>query len=572
MKPSGLALALALGGLVLTVAAAVPTLEEGGIPVTSYGGTSPWAAVLELLTSAAVFGAAALLATDRRWTTSALGTFVLGVAWAGASWAGWTDAPDLVQNIGMLLVPAVAPAALLVVASLLPSHGARVAGAALAAVGLASATALWLARDPFLDRYCWRDCVASALAPFADVGRLRSLTNVTLGLGVACSLLTVLLCAQGLATRAPRRRATAWALAPGLIVGGTLALSSLTLLIEPAEDPERPLFVALFAARAVALTAFAAGLAAMALRPRLVQRAIARLTGDPSRATAGDLAAALGRALGEPELRIGYPLPGGDAIVGADGMHVSMDDAAVRILRGDELVALVDSPGGSLSAWTLDRELGPAGRLALANERLRAEQLARLRELTELRRRIVATGDAERQKLERDLHDGAQQRLLALTFDVRVALTRAEAEEDPALALSLRQAVEEVTAASTELRAIAHGLFPAVLTIAGLPAALETLADERPLALTIDVDSTRRFPGEVEAAAYAVVERGTEDAHVQVTVEVCERKGQLLVGVDDADWTRAGVLSVEDRVGAVGGTVEWSERRLEALFPVPPPA
>jgi signal transduction histidine kinase len=525
--------------------------------------------LVELLAGVALFGAAALLATDPGRRAPAIAAFALGIAWTSDSWAGWTDAPDVVQNVGMLLVPTVPPAALLVVAILLPWHRARVAGAAVAAAAFGAALALWLVRDPFLDRYCWRDCIASAFAPFASVDRLRTLTNVTLALGIACGLVTVLLCALGLGMRAPMRRAIVWALAPGLLLGTTLATSGLVLLIEPEEDPERLLFMALFVARGAVLTAFAAGLAAVALRPSLMRAAIARLAGDRATASSGDFASALARALGEPELRIGYPLPGDDAIVGVEGTPVAMDDSAVRLVRGDELVALVGSPGRSLSAATLDRELGPAGRLALANERLRAEQLARLHELTELRRRIVATGDSERQRLERDLHDGAQQRLLALTLDLRVAHARAEAEEAPDVASSLREAVEHVTAASTELRAIAHSIFPAVLMTSGLGAALETLADDRPLALSVDVDTSRRLPGEVEAAAYAIVAEGTADTRGQVTVDVRERNGQLVVSV--VPWTGS-VVSVEDRVGALDGTVEWSGRRLEALLPVPPPA
>ena len=103
----------------------------------------------------------------------------------------------------------------------------------------------------------------------------------------------------------------------------------------------------------------------------------------------------------------------------------------------------------------------------------------------------------------------------------------------------------------------------------GLGAALETLADDRPLALSIDVDTSRRLPGEVEAAAYAIVAEGTADTRRQVTVEVGERNGQLVVSV--VPWTGSAV-SVEDRVGALDGTVKWSGRRLEALLPVPPPA
>jgi signal transduction histidine kinase len=316
-------------------------------------------------------------------------------------------------------------------------------------------------------------------------------------------------------------------------VGAVLAASSAGLLLEPAESPERQLFAALFVARALALVAFAAGIVvATVVRRNLVRREIAELARDTSTGRGAGLAASLARAFDDPELQVGYPLADG-TVVDADGRPIALADTAIRVVRGDEVVALVAAPIG-VHPTSLARELGPAGRLSLANERLRAEQLARLRELTELRRRIVSTGDAARRRLERDLHDGAQQRLLALVFDLRVAIARAESAGREDTATLLRSALVHVTSAVTELREVAHGLFPTVLSTSGLVAAVESLADSRPLTLTLGVDARRRFPPNVETAAYAVVSESTEDASDPVRVEITEDGAELRVAVDDA--------------------------------------
>ena len=115
--------------------------------------------------------------------------------------------------------------------------------------------------------------------------------------------------------------------------------------------------------------------------------------------------------------------------------------------------------------------------LAIENERLGAVVMAQLREVQRSRAQIVAAGDAERRRLERDLHDGAQQRLLALTYDLRVACKAAEDEHETSTLVVLDGAVKEARACHQELRDLAHGIYPAVLAEAGLAAALRTLAD-----------------------------------------------------------------------------------------------
>ena len=560
--------ALGAGGLAVVVASGIPTLGEHSGPTTSYGGISPGAAVLEFVTGVALFAAATTLATDERRRASASAMFVLGLAWSSSPWVGSAAAPTALANVALLLAPMVAPAALLVVATLMNSRRTRVLGASVAVVVAGWGVVVWLVRDPFLDRYCWRDCLVNAWAPFAGVERARAATNISLALGVACGLAIFAISLLGVRSRVPNR-AVRWAFAPGMAVGAVLAASSASLLLEPAENPERQLFTTQFVARALALVAFAAGIViATAVRRRLVRREIAELARDTSYGTGAGLTASLARAFDDPELQVGYPIADG-TVVDADGRLIPLAETAIRIVRGDEVVALVSSPAGVPEA-SLERELGPAGKLSLANERLRAEELARLRELSELRHRIVATGDATRRRLERDLHDGAQQRLLALTFDLRVAIAHAESAGEGDTAMLLQSALEDVTSAMIELREVAHGIFPTVLTTSGLVAAVETLADSQPLTLTLGLDAHRRFPPDVETAAYAVISESTEDALGPVRVEIAEDGAELMIAVDDAPWS-GGIVSIEDRVGALGGTVEWSGSRLEARLPVPRP-
>lgn len=566
MTRSPLALVIGVAGLVVALFSAALTLGERDGSVVSYGAASPGAAVIEVLAAVALFVAATLVATDVRRRLLAVSAFALGLAWAAAPLAGWANAPAAVRSIAILLVPTVPAFALLVVAGLLDRRGARATAIALAAVTLVVDAALWLVRDPFLDRYCWRDCLAETGAPFVDVDRARTLTNSSLALGIACGLSMVGLALAALLVRSSARRSATLALGAAVPLGCVLLASGLAFLLVPAEDPERALHASLFAARGLTLLAFATGLGVVALRPRAVRSAITRLAEEPGRVAGGDLAEALAAALEDPSLRVGYPLADG-RLVDAAGGAVALGDSPVRVLRGRDVVALVGSTaGGDVLAGAVDRALGPSARLALGNERLRAEQLARLQELTALRRRIVATGDAERRRLERDLHDGAQQRLLALSFDVRVALSRAETADVEEAATELRAALAAIADATEQLRTIAHGIFPAVLTSSGVVAALETLADTTALLLRCEIDGSARYLPEVETAVYAIVVEAVAGVDAPVSVALVETDGDLVVTVDDASWS-GGVVAVEDRVGAVGGSVARTGRRLEARLP-----
>jgi signal transduction histidine kinase len=556
--------AVAAGGLVVATTSAVIALGNRSAKVTSYATASPALAVLSSLTGAALLTAAALLARSGPGTRTrlALATFALGTAWSADAWAGWRGAPTVARNAATLLIPMLTPVALLAVGSVLGERAASTA-VVVGGAGIASAVALWLARDPFLDRYCWRDCLVHSLAPFQGADAARTATNVALSVSALGGAVAAVLCAGALA------RSVSWPIVVGAASGCALAASNLVLRFNPAEDPTRPLYASLFVARAVSLLALAVAFGYLAMRPGLVRRAISSLAAEPGR-SGGGLEAALAVAVEDPTLRLAYPLSDDGPVVDAGGRPIEIGSAVTRIVRGGDLVALVGSRAGSPPGIALERALAPAARLALANERLRAEQLFRLHELTELRRRIVTTRDATRRRLERDLHDGAQQRLLALAIDLRIALKRADAAARPEAAALLREAAALVDETTRKLRSIAHGIFPATLASAGLAAALESLADERRLVLTIGLEPGRRLPAEIEVAAYALIAETTTHASGPARVRVREHGSELVVELEGAVW-EGGAAYSGDRVGAAGGTLTRTGRRLEAVFPLPPP-
>jgi signal transduction histidine kinase len=241
------------------------------------------------------------------------------------------------------------------------------------------------------------------------------------------------------------------------------------------------------------------------------------------------------------------------------------------ITRAGELVAAVVHDGALLGP-DLSREIGSAAQLAVENERLHAEVLAQLEALRASRARIVATGDAERRRLERDLHDGAQQRLLALSYQLRGSRADAEAAGNGELAALLASGTEEVQSALDDLRALAQGIFPAVLVESGLAAALTTLAETAAIAVELGSVPEERCAPTVETAGYVAVVEAIEDAaargasFVAVEARLCDDR--LVVAVrDDGRQPQAPPTQVADRVGALGGSVAVSAATLRAEIP-----
>jgi signal transduction histidine kinase len=210
-------------------------------------------------------------------------------------------------------------------------------------------------------------------------------------------------------------------------------------------------------------------------------------------------------------------------------------------------------------------EASAAAALALENARLEVELRARLEALRASRARLVEAGDAERRRLGRDLHDGAQQRLVALMIELQLA--RERFTNDPAGARELvDSAFANAQAAVGELRDLASGIHPAVLSQRGLDAALESLASRAPVPVELESALEERLPIAVETAAYFVVAEAltnvakyAEATHARV--EVRRENGCAVVDVRDdgiggADAAGgSGLRGLGDRVGALDGTL-----------------
>jgi signal transduction histidine kinase len=391
-----------------------------------------------------------------------------------------------------------------------------------------------------------------------------------------CAVALAALCARRLLRNSgPARRALLLVTLPAILLAGAVVAHAVALQRMPQEDPSDPTFRAIFVTGCVAVLLLATGLVWAAVRTRVQRRAVARIATSLGQAPPpGSLQAALARAVGDPGLQIAYWLPDSQRHVGADGRPVAQPVAApgravTALVRDGRQVAVVSH---TAALPDLERELGAAVRLALENERLQAEALAQLDQLRASRVRIVETGDSERRRLERDLHDGAQQRLLALSYDLRLARAQAQADDDPQTGSLLTQATDQARAALSELRELAHGIYPAILTEAGLAAALASLADTAPLPVQIRDAIQGRCLAAVEIAAYLLVAEALEDAADRgashTTVGVVRTGGRLLVTVDDDGTDRsAAMVQLADRVGALDGRLTVEPTRLRAEFP-----
>jgi signal transduction histidine kinase len=322
------------------------------------------------------------------------------------------------------------------------------------------------------------------------------------------------------------------------------------------------------AALGLAPVAFLSGL----LDARLARTAVGGLVLE-LRTMPADLRPALARALRDPSVSLRYWLPRYGSWVDEDGAPAELPGPdgprAVTMIRrdGTAVAALVHHVALADEQELLDA-VSAAAEMALDNGRLRAELRASVTEVRGSRARLLEAGRQERRRLERDLHDGAQQRLVALSL--RLGVLQAQLGGDPAARRVLTEARQDLAASLTELRDIAHGLYPAVLSGHGLAVALESVAAQAPLPVRLAVRLAGRPPEPVEVAAYYVVcecltNVGRHAGAAAATVTV-DRTGDAVVvevlddGVGGADTERgSGLRGLADRVEAVGGTLRvWS--------------
>ena len=306
--------------------------------------------------------------------------------------------------------------------------------------------------------------------------------------------------------------------------------------------------------QAVALAALTLGVAATWARARHARTTISRLVVHQAESRGeGGLRETLAATLADPALQLAYPLRDG-RYVDASGRRMELRSepgrAVTPLLRGSRTVAVLIHRADLLEDRGLLEEVGAAARLALERERLHAEVRAQLEQLRASRARNVETADVERRRLERNLHDGAQQRLVVLAL--AMGLLRPELEDEAAAELDA--AGLELREALGELRELARGIYPAVLTDEGLGAAIQALAEEATVPVMIDGLPTERLPPAVEAAGYflvAEVIRRAVTSMVNVSVRCSE--GGLLVEMDSAGTLTGDLVDLEDRIGALDG-------------------
>jgi len=304
------------------------------------------------------------------------------------------------------------------------------------------------------------------------------------------------------------------------------------------------------------------------LRSRLARGGLADLFRELGTLRGVRLEEGLAKVLGDPGLVLAYRVPGERNYIDGRGQPVELPAPG-----SDRVAAPVARDGREFAMLVHDRTLdddpelvdavAAAAAITLDDARLQAESQDRLADLRASRERLVAAGDAERRRLERNLHDGAQQRLVSVALQLRMIQTRAAT--DPELADAVKAAGDELSQSLEELRELARGIHPAVLNH-GLKAALDSLASRAGVKTTVSFEGAERLPERVELAAYFVacealanVAKYARATHA--SVRVSRRNGAAVVeiaddGVGGADETAGtGLQGLADRVAALDGTL-----------------
>ena len=399
------------------------------------------------------------------------------------------------------------------------------------------------------------------------IGRIETAALTALSLGVLGLLVVRWAQASGAARR---RRAPVVAAGIVLALGFTGGFLLQTIVPSSARTSEGELRVLVLAVLRIGV---AVGLLLGVLRDTAARGRIADLViGLADLPSVAVLESSLRDALGDPSVRVyrwdaalaGYRDADGRAATppedGPGQVVVAIDDAGAAApgLRIALDPALRDDPGLVAAAVA-------AIRLAVENERLQAEVRTQLDDVRASRARIVEAQDVERRRLERDLHDGAQQRLVSLQLSLQLLRRQLDGDTDPEVLAELDAASAEARAAVTEIRELARGVHPAILSEAGLGAALLSLADRSPVPVTVASSVEERLPPPVEATAYFVVAEALTNVakHADATrAEVHARRDGADLRLEISDDGRGGasiaggtgLRGLDDRVAALGGT------------------
>src|SRR5262245_20474395 len=566
-----IALLLALGAL---------AVARGPGRFTTYAGRSGLAATLTVPAGLALVLAGLITLLTGRAKRIGYLALVAGFVWFAPVWVGWQVGPPLVRSLGMLVAGLTFPLLLHLVLATPTGRLGSTAGQALVwavyAVAVLAAIGLALFRDPYLDPNCWANCTDNVILLRSFPALARGIVVTDRWFMTAAAAALVVVCGRRIRIESgPNRRVQLPVVSPAILLAAAIIAHAIAVQRIPLEDPSNAAFLVIFDIESAAVILLAAGLGWVAVRAMAQRQALARIVRSVGEAPVpGSLESALRRALGDPRLRIAYWLPDSRRYVDANGRPMNQPVAArgrmiTTLVDGDYQIAVVSH---AAELPRLDREIGAAMRLGIENERLQAQLLSQLDELQASRARIVEKGDAERRRLERDLHDGAQQHLLALSYDIRLARASAVDSGDARTGTVMEEAIELAQTCLNELRELAHGIYPAILTEAGLGPALATLADGASLPVEVR-DATRgRFPPAVETAAYLLVAGGLEDAATRgaglATVSISSSEGCLVLSIDDdGAEPKSSMDHMADRVGALGGTMTVEPSGIRAEFP-----
>lgn len=485
------------------------------------------------------------------------------LAHLGYTFGGWYD---VALGILILALPARWPDRI----------GQGVAMALGAAFAIRSLGRLLLMDPPRLYAEC-ADCPPNPFAVFPSRAAFETIEITTsLVIGLVCVVVALIGGRRLIRGSRPTRRVLAPVLAAGSVAmfaaafgGFDTAAFILTSgpLVEVPEPWQEVVAWSGYAARVLIPLGFLAG----TLRTRLGSGPIVPLAAavgalpSPTR-----MELALQAALGDPTVRLLRHDPTRDEWIDADGTQVGLP-----LETRERAVTLLDLGGRTIAAMvhdpvlredpTLIGAVTAVIRLGVQNERLEAEVRAQLDAVRASRARLVGAAEEERRRLERDLHDGAQQRLVG----VSLALQRARAVADhPAIPAALREQLEETAlelgGAITELRELARGIHPAILEDEGLPAAVASLARRAGVPVELEIAVDGRLPRSVETTAYfAIAEALTNVARYahanSVRVSVASRGNVLHLeitddGIGGADPSMgSGLRGLADRIGALDG-------------------
>jgi hypothetical protein len=560
-------LSVALPAATYAALAVATTVIVNRRPEYSLGGDSSARLVAELAAGALLL-VAALSAPGAPPSVRALLT-AAALAWPLAEW----NTPGAGAGFTVGLVAYAAWPAVLAAAALHKARGGQPEIALVALATLSSVGVLGLASAAVFDppaEGCF-DCPGNRLLISGSANAWQDLGHAGLVLTAVWSAGLLALTAYRLAASSAAGRAVIVPVllpaAAAVALFGADAVHSLGRGYLANDLTDR----VLWSLEVAAIACVAAGVASERLRIRRARASLTQLVVElGARPGPGALRQRLASALGDPSLDLLHRRDDGAGWIDADGRPASVaveGGREVTSIRagGRDLAALVHRRG-LLDDPALSREIALVARLAVEHERLAASRRAHLTALRESRTRIVASSDEERRRLERDLHDGAQQRLVTLAVGVRLARRR-HSTSDPELDRELAGTERELQAALAQLRELAQGLFPSALDEEGLAAAVEALAEGEPRLIPGHLTERRCSP-DVESAAYFVLAEALRLApDGAVAVDATSGADSLEVDVRTAVDLAEPPIRIEDRVLALGGSLHAEPRRLRAELP-----